>query len=50
MSVRCAHTRQVKKDHWSRQRFILVGSGLIVVVLALTWLVLYLNAGATSSP
>jgi hypothetical protein len=34
----------------SRQRAILVGVGVIGVVLALTWVVLYLTAGASSSP
>jgi hypothetical protein len=40
----------MKKDLWSRRRSILVGLGLIGIVLALTWVVLYLNAGATSAP
>jgi flagellar motor component MotA len=50
MRVRSAHTREMKKDLWSRQRTILVGLGLIGAVLGLTWVVLYLNAGATSAP
>jgi hypothetical protein len=49
MSVR-AQTREMKKDLWSKQRSILVGLGLIGIVLALTWVVLYLNAGSTSAP
>ena len=40
----------MKKELRSRQRAILVGLGLIGVLLALTWVVLYLDAGATSAP
>ena len=48
--VRSAHTLDMKRGLGPRQRSILVGLGLIGVVLALTWVVLYLNAGATSAP
>ena len=34
----------------SRHRAVLVGLGLVGIVLALTWVVLYLAAGATSAP
>jgi hypothetical protein len=44
------HTQEMKKELRSRQRATLVGLGLIGVVLVLTWVVLYLNAGATSAP
>ena len=40
----------MSKELRSWQRAVLVGLGLIGVVLALTWVVLYLNAGATSAP
>jgi hypothetical protein len=48
-STRSAHTQEMKEPR-SRQRAVLVGFGLIGVVLALTWVVLYLTAGAASSP
>ena len=49
LSPRNTHTQEMKPEPRSRQRVIFVGLGLIGVVLALTWVVLYLNAGATSS-
>ena len=49
MSVPRAHTRAMRKDLRPEQRTLLVACGLIGVVLALTWLLLYLNAGDTSA-
>ena len=40
----------MSKELRSWQRAVLVGLALIAVVLALTWVVLYLNAGARSAP
>jgi hypothetical protein len=40
----------MKKELRSSYRAFLVVVGLIGVVLALTWVVLYLTAGATSAP
>ena len=49
MSVPRAHTRAVGKHLRPRQRLLLVAWGLVGVGLALTWLLLYLNAGDTSA-
>lgn len=50
MCVRRAHTPEVEKGVWSRQRLVFVGSALVGVVLVVTWVVLYLTAGDTSAP